>query len=575
MDDITKSISEFVSKADAIKNSGKPINEESQALIDVAERADKAAQSLKLLYDAAKNADGVDKQIQNNASPDQWQNKIKAQNDYNAQLAYTQKLLKELNNLSSQIENGVLSQEQRNFVDNYLKNLGDAQNKLRALRANAITTDIIGKEDLSGDFQNIQNLIDKLEEIRNKTGSEPFDYKNTLDVVLELGKAFESATIKARALNAESREANNDASVNRSLEKMRDDLTKAYEGSARLKSNDEETKAFKEMLDKMDPSLVKTNADVRKLRQETNDLISAWKNSGKMLDTFKDKTASTIIKFVGLEQVFMRIAGVVRSMVSRIIDDVKNLDAAMTELRKVTDANEATYRNFMKTAKETASSIGAGLADVVTSTADFARLGYDIGDAQNLAKAALVYKNVGDGITDVNVASESLISTMKAFGIEAEDAMMIVDRFNETGNKFAISSGGVGDALSKSAAALSVAGNSLDESIALITAANAVVQNPESVGTAMKTLTMYLRAAKTEAEEAGESTDGMAISVAKLREDIQALSDVDIMLDENTFKSTYQIISEISEAWNTMFDVDKANLLNLLGGKRNANVLSG
>lgn len=42
-----------------------------------------------------------------------------------------------------------------------------------------------------------------------------------------------------------------------------------------------------------------------------------------------------------------------------------------------------------------------------------------------------MYKNVGDGIDSVQQATESIISTMKAFGIEAEDAMGIVDRFNE------------------------------------------------------------------------------------------------------------------------------------------------
>lgn len=50
-----------------------------------------------------------------------------------------------------------------------------------------------------------------------------------------------------------------------------------------------------------------------------------------------------------------------------------------------------------------------------------------------LAEAANVYMNVGDGIKDVGTASESIISTMKAFGVEAGDAMGIVDRFNEVG----------------------------------------------------------------------------------------------------------------------------------------------
>ena len=71
--------------------------------------------------------------------------------------------------------------------------------------------------------------------------------------------------------------------------------------------------------------------------------------------------------------------------------------------------------------------------------------------------------------------------------------MSIVDRFNEVGNRFSITSKGIGDALQRSAAALSAGGNTLDESIGLITAANEVVQDPDSVGTALKTLTMRLR----------------------------------------------------------------------------------
>ncbi len=91
----------------------------------------------------------------------------------------------------------------------------------------------------------------------------------------------------------------------------------------------------------------------------------------------------------------------------------------------------------------------------------FARLGYTLDEAAQLADAALVYKNVGDGIEDVSQASESIISTMKAFGIEAENAISIVDKFNEVGNNFAISSEGVGEALRRSASALAAGNNTL------------------------------------------------------------------------------------------------------------------
>ena len=91
-----------------------------------------------------------------------------------------------------------------------------------------------------------------------------------------------------------------------------------------------------------------------------------------------------------------------------------------------------------------------------------------------MAESALVYTNVGDNV-DVETGSESIISPMKAFGIEANNTMSIVDKFNEVGNNFAITTAGIGDALQVSASAAAEAGNSLDETIALITAANTVV----------------------------------------------------------------------------------------------------
>ena len=74
---------------------------------------------------------------------------------------------------------------------------------------------------------------------------------------------------------------------------------------------------------------------------------------------------------------------------------------------------------------------------------------------------------------------------------------------------------------------------------------------------------MYLRAAKSEAEDAGESTDGMAESVSKLQKEILTLTNnqVDIMVDPQNFKSTYDILKELSKVWDQLSDVTQANIL--------------
>lgn len=80
---------------------------------------------------------------------------------------------------------------------------------------------------------------------------------------------------------------------------------------------------------------------------------------------------------------------------------------------------------------------------------------------------------------------------------------------------------------------------------------------------------MYLRSAKTELEEAGESTDGMASSTSKLREELLALTGgaVDVMKDKNTLKSTFEIFDELHSVWDKLSDISQANILEKIGGK--------
>ena len=255
---------------------------------------------------------------------------------------------------------------------------------------------------------------------------------------------------------------------------------------------------------------------------------------------------------------------------------VKEIDSALTELKKVTDETEQTYDRFLNTASKTGAIIGSTISDFTRATATFAKLGYNIDIASNMAEAALVYQNVGDEIESADAAAESIISTMKGFGMEASESMEIVDRFNEVGNRFSITSKGIGDALQRSASALNEGGNSLDESIGLITAANSVVQDPESVGTALKTLTLRLRGSKTELEEMGEDITDMATTTSSLQKKLLALSHgkVNIMEGADTYKNTTEILREMASAWGEMTDIERSSALELMGGKRQANILS-
>ena len=165
---------------------------------------------------------------------------------------------------------------------------------------------------------------------------------------------------------------------------------------------------------------------------------------------------------------------------------VTEINSAQTELRKVSDASQTRIQENFETSAKTAQELGATITDVINSTSDWARLGYSVDDAEKLARVTQLYQTVGDNMTQES-ASESLISTMKGFQLETDEAERVVDRINEVANHFAIDTAGIGESLQRSASAFNTAHTDLDKSIALITASNTVLQDPEKVGTMWNT----------------------------------------------------------------------------------------
>lgn len=176
------------------------------------------------------------------------------------------------------------------------------------------------------------------------------------------------------------------------------------------------------------------NVKLSSLRAQFAGLEQDLRDAGRVGESFGDtlkRQIKGLVQLLGPASIVDELVDQVREMVNV----VKEIDAAMTELKKVTDESEITYAEYLDDAVVRAKELGASVADTVNASADFARLGYSLKDAASLADSALVYKNVGDGITDVTAASESIISTMRAFKVEAENAMFIVDKFNEVGRR--------------------------------------------------------------------------------------------------------------------------------------------
>ena len=163
------------------------------------------------------------------------------------------------------------------------------------------------------------------------------------------------------------------------------------------------------------------------------------------------------------------------------IESIKEMDAAMTELKKVTSDTSDVYATVEKDMYATGKDIGRDAVELTKSTADWARLGYNTQDSEKMSKWTGILMNVSE-FEQVDDATNALISIMQGFNKGADDVENVVDVLNNIGNKEPISSDEIASSLQRSADALSMAGTSYEQAVALTTVANKTVQEPLSVG---------------------------------------------------------------------------------------------
>ncbi len=316
------------------------------------------------------------------------------------------------------------------------------------------------------------------------------------------------------------------------------------------------------------------DVSIKQLRERLSLLDSLTTELGYKGQTYGQRVKAKVSEigtyFLGISSITLAW-----DRVRQMIMNVVSLDDAMTDLRKVTEETDATYERFLINAAARAKTLGATMSDVVIATSTFARMGYTLEQSENLGDAALIAQNVWDSVGSIDETANTIISTMKAFGVEAEDAISIVDKLNAVSNSYAVVSGDIANALADAGSALQAAGNTFDESIALFSSTNEIIQDWSKTATALRTIAARIRNTSGELEAMELDADGAAESVTQLQQKIYAKSGVNIFEKDNeTFKSTIQILRELSQVWGTLSDVDKAEITRLVAGTRQQSVFA-
>lgn len=331
--------------------------------------------------------------------------------------------------------------------------------------------------------QKVKILTDAQAELKRVMNSSDFDsIASKNKAIIESDKERTTALNQVRTAYGQLK---NDASQYYNLNKQSKLSTDIQNW---LSKNSRASKEAKESLNAYYRELSGGRVSVDRLNyieKELKTIDAQQRGLGKLGKNLKDQLSEAGRSFTQWFSVSSGIMALIYQ-IQRIPKEVIAVNKAMIELRKVSDASGSDITKYFDEAANSAKRYGSSVSDMINATADWSRLGYSLPDSKKLAEIATLYTNVGDGI-DMNTANEHLISTLQGFQLEAEDALGIIDRFNEVANNFPIDTAGIGEALQRSAASFYAANTDLSKSIALITGTNSVVQDPDSVGRVLPT----------------------------------------------------------------------------------------
>ena len=319
--------------------------------------------------------------------------------------------------------------------------------------------------------------------------------------------------------------------------------------------------------------------------------LSGIQSEFKTITMQAEKTGKTGMNMAsGLKMQFTRLSsyfGAASVMITGMqvikegFQNVLDVDTKLTELYRVTDFTSSQYSDVYDTLTTSAQKYGVTLTDLISQTADWSRAGFNDPDtAAKLSEITSVYQHIAD--LDAKTSMENLLTAYKGFepqlkkqfgGDAAAAAEHIADVYNEIDNNYATTAADIGEAVKRSASALSLAGNTLEETAGMVTGINEVTQDPEKAGNSLKVLSMRLRGMKGELQDLGEETDENVENLSQMQGKVFNLTkgSVNIFDNNGDFKSTYDIMKGIAEVYDDLSSTDRADLLETIAGKNRAN----
>lgn len=398
----------------------------------------------------------------------------------------------------------------------------------------------------SGDFSNA-------EKIRNEIAKTAKGYE-TLKTNTGQVTAKQQEWINAlKSVDQVTDEYNNSVTnLNNELQSLSGQRDQAVQNALNKQRN-----GFKKVSD-----AVKDNEN--KLRQNNKALIDSVR-SMVSFETQAQYVASSIGRIFSITGV----ATAFRKIIRDAINDVKELDEAMTSIAVVTNFSINDLWGQVDKYSKLAQQKGVELKGVYDVQKLYYQQGRNAEDVEILTNNTLEFARIAE--LDYAAATDAMTVAINAFNLKAKDSIRIVDIYSNLAAKAAVDQSELANAMSKVASMASSVGMSLETTSAFLTQIIETTREaPETAGTALKTVLARFGEVKKlidTGKSTGTTDEGEEIDVNKID---TALKTVGVRLTDTNgqMRALDKVIIELAEKWNSLDSMTQRYLATMAAGSR-------
>lgn len=208
-------------------------------------------------------------------------------------------------------------------------------------------------------------------------------------------------------------------------------------------------------------------------------------------------------------------------------------------------------------------SVGRTGSEMVDAATQFRKNGFNDEDAAQLGQVAATFQNVSDKEIDAGESASFIIAQMTAFGDElsrfgssAEQASHVIDVVNEISNQYSVSSADLAENLGNMSAAMAVGNNTMEESIALLTAGTEITRSASKTSRALVSVQSRYNQIIDETSSTGKAL------LEWYKE-----HDITILDQQGQLLSLFDVLGQVANKWDTLSKNEQTYYLNQQAGR--------